>query len=168
MSNLFSISFSSVAVPATLPVDLFEITASTRSNLRFIGAAVSRISTAGVGSTLIDLPLIEVLRGATANSGTSTGVIVNVDSRSKATASFLANLPTSNVGAAGSSVHRLFSGVMNANAGTFVWYPADRERPTCKLGERLSIRIGPRANAMSMTGTIWVEEFGKAPGIGDR
>ena len=168
MSNLFSVSFSSVSVPATLPVDLFEITASTRSNLRFIGAAVSRISTAGLGTTAIDLPLMEVLRGSSANGGTSTGIVVNVDSRSKATAGFLANTPSSNIGSAGSSVQRLLSVTMNGNAGTFVWYPADRERPTCKLGERLQLRIGPRANAFVMTGTIWVEEFGKAPGIGDR
>lgn len=164
--TLYAVSLTSSVVSASHPSDVFEITASTRSNLRLHGMILSRVSTAGVGTTSVDHPLVEVLRGSSANGGTATGTAINLDSLSRATASFLVNLVTSAIGSAGSTVAELLSASMNSVGGTFVWYPECK--PTCKLGERLSIRIGPRANAMVLTGTVYVEETGKMPGLGDR
>lgn len=168
MGNVYAVSFSTAAVGAALPIDLFEITASTQANIRLLGVAVSRVSTAAVGTTGADQALLQVLRGSSAGGSTSTGVIFNMDSRSRSTAKFAASVVSSNIGSAGSTVAVMLNAIFHGLNGQFAWFPDRESAPIAKLGERLSVRIGPRASAYSMTGTAYVEEIGKAPGIGDR
>lgn len=164
----YAIALTSSPAVAADPTDLVEITASTKSDFLLTGIVLSRVSTAGVGTTAVEHPLLQILRGSSANAGTATGIARNIDSMSKTTATFLINLGTTAIGSAGSTVHRLLSVSFNTLFDSFMWMPPKDQRPSCKLGERLSVRIGPRANALVMTGTIFIEEIGKRPGLSDR
>ena len=171
MSNIYSISFSSVATVAAA-VELFDVKGSTLSNFRLTSLTFGQIA-AALSSSAIESLAVGVYRGSTLSSS-ATGLNfttvnpVNLDSQSEATARLTAIVNSSLTGSSGAAASLLLSQPWNTQT-TFVWKPrCDKgvdERPTMALGERLQVRLGAPAAAIIVGGTMVVEEIGRVPGF---
>ena len=105
MSNVHSVSFSSVSVGAFVK-DIFDITGSTLSNYRLLEVGLGVIA-AALSSSAIETLAVGIYRGSTLSaSGSATGTWeliapVNVDAMSEATALFTARINSSSPGSSG-------------------------------------------------------------------
>lgn len=161
--QMYAVSFSS-ANSSAVAKDIFEITASTLSSLVIHSVEIAQVA-AALTSSAIESLTVAVFRGATdADGGGSTGTPVNLNGRSSATATFLTQINSSSPGSsAGGAAKLVFARPWNTQT-PFVWRPPVNERPTCKLSQRLQVRLGAPAAAMVIGGTIIVEEIGRIPG----
>lgn len=162
--NTYSVAFSSADSSAVVK-DVFEITASTKANLRIHEVHLGKIA-AAMTSTAIENLAVLIRRGSSAAAaGGSTNKPINIDARSQATAEFTVLNNSSTPGSSTGDI--LFSAIWNTQK-PFVWKPAPEDRPTCILSQRLQVRLGAPAAAIVINGSIIVEEIPKAPGVSDR
>lgn len=164
----YSVAFSAVA--STLGnKDLFDILSSTVSGFRVSHVAVWKSTQGSTEGAAIQ---VIACSSALASAGGSTIAVARLDSRSSATASFTGLMNSTTPGSSGGADARLlYAGALNDSA-PFVWTPPRGpgfdERPvlgkpglTTPLQERLQVRIGVVAAAVTVSGTVILEEIGK-------
>jgi len=165
-ANVYTISFSSADSTGVVK-DIFEITPSTQANIEFRKLVLGKIAPA-LSSTAIELLTVSIYRGATdADAGGSTGSGVLMDSLRGATHTFDVQLNSSSPGSSeGGAAELLYTQPWNTQL-PFVWEPIEDERPSCKLSQRLQVRLGAPAGTITIGGTLVIEETGKMPGLSD-
>ncbi len=161
MGNLYSVSFSSQDA-AAVATDIFDITGSTLTSYRLRELSLGQVA-AALTSSAIETLTLEIYRGSTIASGGATAAVVRVDSRTSATSALLAVVGSSTPGSSGTSAQRVFGIGWNTQVPIVLKWD-EKTAPTCKLGERLQVRLGAPAATMILGGTIVVEELGRVPG----
>lgn len=166
IGNVYSVSFSAVSATAGSTKDLFDIVAST--SMRFKVGYVS-IYKSTIGST--EGMNISLWRGSSVpSSGGAANTPTALDTRSLSTATFTAVTNAAIPGSSGTGAKLLFAGVLNDYA-PFVYLPVYDEnrddRPiigtlgsSAGLGERFQVRMASPAAAITLSGTIIIEEIG--------
>jgi hypothetical protein len=71
-------------------------------------------------------------------------------------------LNSSSPGSSGTSAKCIYAAAVN-DAAPVVWRPHADDRPVISVSERLQVRMGASGAAMSVSGTLIVEELGKNP-----
>jgi len=160
--HVYAVSFTS-ADATGVTKDIFDITGSTKSNFVVHALYLAQIAAALTSSAIEAVP-IGVYRGSTlASAGGATSIPRKLDGRSSATATFSVLINSSSPGSSGPAAQLLHSMPWNTQTA-FVWKPAPEDRPTCRLSQRLQVRLGATASTVTIGGTLIVEEIGKIPG----
>lgn len=166
--NVYSISFTS-ADASGVAKGVFEVTPSTQSNISLREVRLGKVA-AALSSSAIESLVVSVWRGATdADAGGSTGSGVLQNALRESTHTFAVQLNSSSPGssAGGAGIKLLHAQAWNTTQEDFVWRPPKDERPSCKLSQRLQVRLSASAGAIVIAGSMLVEETGKVPSLSD-
>jgi len=155
MGRLYTVTFSAVAVSAAQ--DLFELTPADDKPIRLHGIAVGQISDSGDAQD--EQLRWTIIRGhATSGSGGSAATPQPVNSSVDTAAGFTAETNNTTVASAGTGV-TLHADAFNVRAGLQYWWPPEC-RPGASQGNTLLVvRITAPSDALTMDGTLYVEEL---------
>lgn len=150
----YSVTFSAVSVSAAQ--DLFEVTMGSNKPIEIVGIELGQSSDAGDAQD--ELLQISVIRGyATSGSGGSSATPAALTGGDSA-ASFSAEVNNTTLASTGSPV-TLHTGCWNVRAGYINWFP-EGARPAVAGTSPLVVRMTAPADAITMSGTLFVREFG--------
>lgn len=158
MGRYYAVAFSAVAVSAAQ--DLFELTAPANGAARIRLHEIRLIQTSDVASADSEVLRVTVKRGTsgtTSGSGGSAPTPAPLESSTPA-ATFAAEV-NNTTQMSGGTITVLNEGGYNV-LGEYVWSPAiapDR-KPTAINGERLVVSLTAPADALTMSGSVIVEE----------
>lgn len=169
--RMFTVPFSVIATTLGV-VDILEIQPSTSCRLALSYLSISKTTMGATECLAVDL-----VRGSTLSSTAGAPTAITpalLDPRTSATATFLAWLHSTAAGSSGPAGKRIFSGKVNDNM-EFIYQPYrdenHDERPVLGLvtnstqagiGERLQVRLSAPLAPLSVSGTMILEELGKA------
>lgn len=158
MGRYYAVSFSAVAVSAAQ--DLFELTAPANGAARIRLHQVNLVQTSDVASADSEVLRVSLLRyssASTSGSGGSAPTPAPLESGDPA-ATFAAEVNNTTQATGGTSVTLVEDGFnVLGGAALALAIPPDR-RPSAVNGERLVVRITAPADALTMSGTVIVEE----------
>jgi hypothetical protein len=158
MGRYYAVAFSAVAVSAAQ--DLFELTAPANGAARIRLHEIRLIQTSDVASADSEVLRVTVKRGTsatTSGSGGSAPTPAPLESGDPA-ATFAAEV-NNTTQMSGGTITVLLEGGFNV-LGEYVWGPAippDR-KPSAVNGERLVVSLTAPADALTMSGSVIVEE----------
>lgn len=166
--NVYSMSFSS-HIASGVDKGVFEVLPSTQSNIKVHSLHLGKeAAAAAFNSSVVESLLVQVFRGATdADIGGSTMNGVLLDNLRGSTHTFAAQQNSSTPGSSQGGAAQLIHSETWITDRPFVWAPPEDKQPTCKLSERLQVRLGASAATITISGTLVVEETGKMPGLSD-
>ena len=155
MGRVYAVTFDQVAVSAAQ--DLFEITPAANKPIKIIGLFLGQSS--DEGDAAAELLPISVIRGnATSGSGGST-VTPTPLTPTDVAASFTAEANNTTIASTGSPV-TLHADAWNVQSGYPLMLPDQLKWP-CTAGQtRIVVRVTAPADAITMSGTLYVEEEG--------
>lgn len=153
--RMYVVTFSAVAVSAAQ--DLFEITPADDKPIEICGIELGQSSDSGDAQD--EQLQISLLRGhTTSGSGGSAATPAPLGPGDSA-AGFSAEVNNTTVASAGTTV-TLHTGCWNVRAGYINWFPEDC-RPRASQGNTtIVVRQTAPADAITMSGTLWVREVG--------
>ena len=151
--GVYSVQFNNVSVSAAQ--DFFLIIAGATHKAIIHGAQIGCLSTAVQNLRITGKRLPATL---TNGSGGSTPTPQKTDPQDAA-ASITAHANDTTPATTSGTASTIFADVLNTVNG-YVWFPPREDRPKIDLSEGfvLSLDTAPSA-AMTMNGTIWVEEI---------
>jgi hypothetical protein len=152
--RVYSVIFSAVAVSAAQ--DLFELTPADDKPIEIVGIELGQSSDAGDAAD--ELLQISIIRGFTASgSGGSAPTPAPLNPNDTA-AGFTAEVNNTTVATTGTSV-TLQTTCWNVRAGYIQWFP-EGMRPSASQGNTtLLVRQTAPADAITMSGTLYVREL---------
>lgn len=150
----YVVTFSAVAVSAAQ--DLFELLPASNRPIEIVGIELGQTSDAGDASD--ELLQISIIRGfTTSGSGGSSATPVPMSPLDTA-AGFTAEVNNTTVATTGTTT-TLHTGAWNVRAGYINWFP-EEARPVCSSTQTsLVVRQTAPADAITMSGTIYVREL---------
>lgn len=156
MPRVYTVEFEAVSV--TVAQDFFEITPADDKPCKIIGLFVSQSS--DVGDAAEEILRIRIIRGhSTGGSGGTapTPVLVNP---SDTAAGFTAEVNNTTIASLGTAVN-VMSYQFNIRTGLELWFPPGAE-PTVTQGQTTMVvrLMAAPADALTMSGTLWVMEEG--------
>jgi hypothetical protein len=153
---MYSVSFTGTAVTAA--VDLFEITPADDKPVEIVGLFVAQSS--DFGDAQAEQIGYRVIRGfTTSGSGGSAPTPAPLHSTDPA-AGFAAETCNTTVATTGTTTD-LHAGVINMQAGEYMWLPEGCEWGVSQADTRLVIRlIAAPADSLTVSGTLYVREQG--------
>lgn len=155
MGKLYVVTFAAVSVSAAQ--DLFEVTATSTRPLYIHGFELAQSS--DFGDSAEEGLSISVLRGYTVSgSGGSAATPVPLETNQGA-ANFAAEVNNTTVANTGSPV-TLHATAWNERMTPSQWIYTPETRPYVSISERLVVRTTAPGDAITMSGTLWVEEVG--------
>lgn len=164
MARVYTVSFENVSVSAAQ--DLFMIAPATDKPCVLHALQLSNVGgTADAGDAQEELLRLQIIRGlATVGSGgtsATASTYVSPTAPGDPAHSFTARVNDTTVAVVGGgSTVNLFADGWNVRMGyQMIWAP--ETRPGCTASQtRLVVRlVGAPADAVSMSGTLWVEEI---------
>lgn len=152
--RMYTISISGVASPAAA-FDFLEISPAANKPVRIRRIRIAQTSEP---TTEEEQLAITIIRGhTTSGSGGDTTPDGGPLSSSDATAGYAAETMNTTIASAGTAVN-LVEDAWNTRAGYDMAF-APEEAPECINGVLLVIRSGAPADAITIRGTVWVEEL---------
>lgn len=155
MSRMYTVSFTEVAVTAAQ--DLFEIVAAAGKNCRIHAVVLAQITETGDAAEE-ELSILFKSGQTSSGSGGSapTPVPTNV---TDAAAGFTAET-NNTTQASGGTIVTHHADAWNVRAG-YVWIPPEKMQIELTGSRRFTVSLnGAPADSITMSGTIYVEEFG--------
>ncbi|MCC6737072.1 MAG: hypothetical protein IT534_13230 [Bauldia sp.] len=149
--NIFQGAFSAVAVAGAQ--DVFEITAAATHIVDLREVRLGQYSDAG--DTAAEMLSVEIIRGHTTSGSGGAALAIHTLQGAGAPAS---SVEANNTTLASNGVARTMLADSFAIAGGFRWRPPADERIQIQPGERAVVRISAPADALTMNGTIVIEE----------
>jgi len=149
----YSVTFSAVSVSAAQ--DLFEVSAASNKPIEIVGIELGQSSDAADAQD--ELLQISIIRGnTTSGSGGSAATAVPLEPNETA-AGVSAEVNNTTVASAGTAV-TLHTGCWNVRAGYINWFP-EGCRPSAVSGVAMVVRQTAPADAITMSGTLYVREL---------
>lgn len=159
MAGIYTVVFENVSVSASQ--DFFELTPADDKPIRILGWNMDNVGgTADAGDAQEELWRLLLRAGhATSGSGGSAPTPIPVVA-SQSASGFTAEVNNTTIASTGTT-HDHWAGGMNVRVPAPFWLP-ERYQPTVSQAEtRIVLRLlSTPADAVSMSGTIWVEELG--------
>lgn len=151
----YSVIFSAVAVSAAQ--DLFELTPADDKPVEIVGIELGQSSDAGDAAD--ELLQISIIRGfTTSGSGGSAPTPTPVRPADTA-AGFTAEVNNTTVATTGTTT-TLHTGCWNVRAGYINWFPPEARPTANQSNTTIVVRTTAPADALTMSGTLWVRELG--------
>jgi hypothetical protein len=159
---IFTYPFSATALTTAGPVDLWCVTAPSNSRLAVREIRIGQYSDAGDSEA--EMLSITFMSGSTApSSGTAiTGRNINRYSTAITPAANTSVVGPSTTLASTTSADLIFADSFNAMGG-FRYYPVPSERFIIGLSQRFVIRMTVPNDALTINGTLMVQEVGQFP-----
>ncbi len=155
MSRLYTVNFAAVAV--TAQQDFFEIVAAAGKPLRILGISLSQSTE--VGDAAEEALAILVKSGQTTSGSGGSAPTPVPNCVTDAAAGFTAEVNNTTKASAGTIVTH-YADNWNIRQPFFPVFP-DRMQIELAGGRRLTVELGTTpADSVTMSGTVWVEEFG--------
>lgn len=157
MSRMYSVIFDRVAVSAVQ--DLFELTNAATTVLKIHSVELGQDSDEqDAEDEQLQIKINRRTGSPTSGSGGSSATPVKMQT-GDAAASFTAEVNNTTQISAGTET-QIYSGAFNIRAG-FFWTPTPECRPVIAPSEYFIVELGEApADAITMSGTIMVEEIG--------
>lgn len=150
----FSVPFSAVTVSAAQ--DLFELTPADDKPVEIVGIELGQTSDSGDAQD--EQLQISIIRGhTTSGSGGSAPTPSPLDPNSAA-AGFTAEVNNTTIASAGTTV-TLQTGAWNVRAGYINWFPEGCRPRATQANTTLVVRQTAPADAITMSGTLYVREL---------
>lgn len=154
--RMYTVSFTGVAV--TTAVDLFEITPADDKSLEVVGLFVAQSS--DFGDAQAEQIGYRVIRGHTTSGSGGTATTPRPLNRSDVAAGFTAETCNTTAASVGTTVD-LHAGVINMQAGEYLWLPEGCEWELSQADTTLVVRlIAAPADSLTLSGTLYVREQG--------
>jgi len=155
--RIYTVSFANVSVSAAQ--DLVEISPADDKPVEIVGLVLAQNGVADVGDAAEELLRFSIIRGhATGGSGGSAATGRPVK-RTDAAAGFAAEVNNTTVASAGTGV-TVHEDAFNVRAGYINWWPEGCEIDAAQGDGTIVIRIPAPADAITLTGTLYVRELG--------
>lgn len=155
--RIYTVVFANVSVSAAQ--DLFEVSPADDKSVELVGIMLSQNGVADVGDAAEELLRFSIIRGhATGGSGGSAATPRPVK-RTDAAAAFAAEVNNTTVASAGTGV-TLHEEAFNVRAGYINWFPEGCEHDAGQGDGTIVVRIPAPADPITLTGTLYVREFG--------
>lgn len=151
----YAVTFSAVSVSAAQ--DLFELTAASNKPIEIVGIELGQSSDAGDAQD--EVLQISIVRGNTTSGSGGSGPTPAPLVASDASSGFGCEVNNTTVASGGSPV-TLHTGCWNVRAGYINWFPEGCRPSTNSTGSTLCVRMTAPADAITMSGTLFVREFG--------
>lgn len=156
MGRMYSVSFSAVSVSAAQ--DLFELTPADDKPIQIVGIELGQSSDSGDAQD--EQLQISIIRGsATSGSGGSAPTPAPMSSSAQAAAGFTAEVNNTTQGSSGTAV-TLMTTCWNVRAGYVNWFPENCRPGASQANTLLRVAQTAPADAITMSGTLYVEELG--------
>lgn len=153
--RMYTVAFNAVSVSAAQ--DVFEITPADDKPCVIHAVYLGQYSDAGDAQD--ELLGWQIIRGYTTSGSGGSAPTPRPTNRSDAAAGFTAEVNNTTVATTGTT-HTLHSDAFNVRAG-LVWIPTPEMRPTVSQADTtLVVRITAPADAVTLNGTLYVEELG--------
>ena len=155
MARLYTVIFSAVSVSAAQ--DLFEITPGDDKPVRLHGISVGQTSDAGDAQD--EQIQWSVIRGhTTSGSGGSAPTPAPLQTSADTAAGFTAEVNNTTTATAGTGVI-LHTSAFNVRAGLEYWWPPECRPGASQANTTIVVRITAPTDALTMSGTLYVEEL---------
>ena len=159
MAGIYTVTFENVSVSAAQ--DFFEITPADDKPVKILGWNVDNVGgTADAGDAQEELLRILLRSGhSTSGSGGSAPTPIPLVA-SMSAAGFAAEVNNTTIASTGTT-HDIYAGGMNVRVPYAFWLPEKCQPIISQAETRVVLRlVAAPADAVSMSGTIWVEELG--------
>ncbi len=154
--RVYSVVFSAVAVSAAQ--DLFEITPADDKPVEIVGIELGQSSDAGDAQD--ELLQISIIRGhTTSGSGGSAPTPQPIGSSVTTAAGFTAEVNNTTIASVGTTA-TLHTACWNVRAGYLNWFPDGLQPGASQANTTIVVRQTAPADAITMSGTLWVRERG--------
>lgn len=154
MARTYAVSFDGVAVSAAQ--DLFELTPADDKPIEIVGLFIAQ--TSDVGDAQDEILKYTIIRGyTTSGSGGSAPTPVALLPADTA-AGFTAEVNNTTVANTGTAV-TLHNDAFNVRAGLQLWFPPEARPSASQANTTIVVRIPAPADALTMSGTIYVREL---------
>ena len=153
MGRMYTVAFSAVTVSAA--EDLFEITPADDKPVKLRGLFIGQSSDAGDAQD--EMLQVSIIRGhTTSGSGGSAATARQLSSIDTA-AGFAAEVNNTTTASAGTT-HTLHTDTFNVRVGYQLWFPPECCPMASQAHTTIVVRITAPADALTMSGTLYVEE----------
>lgn len=150
----YAVTFSAVSVSAAQ--DLFEISPASNKPIEIVGIELGQSSDAADAQD--ELLQISIIRGHSSSGSGGSSPTPAPMSPNAAAAGFTAETNNTTAASAGTTA-TLHTGCWNVRAGYINWFPEDA-RPAATAGNlSLVVRQTAPADAITMSGTLYVREL---------
>lgn len=154
--RIYTVSFTGVTV--TLADDLFEITPADDKPCQIIGLFIGQSS--DPGDAQAEQTGYRIIRGHTTSGSGGTSTTPVRSGGSGAAAGFTAETCNTTPASGGTTVD-LHAGVINWQAGEYLWLPEGCEWGASQADTTLVVRlIAAPADSLTVSGTLYVRELG--------
>lgn len=155
-ARVYTVSFSATAV--TVAADLFELTPADDKPLEVLGMFIAQSS--DPGDAAAEQISYTVLRGHTVSGSGGSSPTPRPLDRSGAAAGFTAETCNTTAANTGTAL-TLHAGVINMQAGEYLWLPEGCEWGVTQADTTLVVRLAAApADSLTMSGTLYVREIG--------
>lgn len=159
MSNgrIYSVVFGAVSVSAAQ--DLFELTPADDKPCEIVGIMLSQTGNSDVGDAAEECIRFSIIRGHTTGGSGGSAPTPRPAKRSDPAAGFAAEVNNTTIASAGTGV-TLHEDSFNVRAGYINWFPPGCEPEATQGDTTIVVRIPAPADAITLSGTLYVREFG--------
>lgn len=153
MARVYTVIFSAVAVSAAQ--DLFELTPADDKPIAIIGIELGQ--TSDYGDANDEGLQLSIIRGFTTSGSGGSAPTPGVLNPADTAAGFTAEVNNTTVATTGSSV-TLWTGAWNIRAGYMNKWSAEERFWATQANTTIVVRMTAPADAITMSGTLWVLE----------
>lgn len=155
--RIYTVVFANVSVSAAQ--DLFEISPADDKPVEIVGMELAQNGVADVGDAQEELLRFSIIRGHSTGGSGGTAPTPRPVKRTDAAAGFAAEVNNTTVASAGTGV-TIHEGAFNVRAGYINWWPEGCEPDAGQGDGTIVVRIPAPADAITLTGTLYVRELG--------
>lgn len=155
--RVYTVSFANVSVSAAQ--DLFEISPADDKPVELAGLFLAQNGVGDVGDAAEELVRISIIRGHTTSGSGGSAATPRPVKRTDPAAGFAAEVNNTTVASVGTTV-TLHEDAFNVRAGYMLWWPEGTEPEAAQGDTTIVVRIPAPADAITLTGTLYVRELG--------
>lgn len=155
--RVYTVVFANVSVSAAQ--DLFEISPADDKPVELVGIELAQNGVGDIGDAAEEFIRFSVIRGHSTGGSGGTAPTPRPVKRTDPAAGFTAEVNNTTVASAGTGV-TLHESAFNVRAGYINWFPEGCEADAAQGDGTIVVRIPAPADAITLTGTLWVREVG--------
>lgn len=155
--RIYTVVFGAVSCSAAQ--DFWEITPADDKPIELVGFTIDQTGVADVGDAAEEFIRWTVIRGYTSSGSGGSAPTPAPIKRGIAAAGFASEVNNTTVANTGTAV-TLHEGAFNVRGDYIFWWPEGTEPDCSQADTRIVIRIPAPADAITLSGTLYVREYG--------
>lgn len=155
--RIYTVPFGAVSCSAAQ--DLWEITPADDKPIELVGFTIDQTGVGDIGDAAEEFIRWTVIRGFTSSGSGGSSVTARKTKRSHAAAGFAAEVNNTTVANTGTS-ETIHEGAFNVRGDYIFWWPEGTEPDCSQADTTIVIRIPAPADAITLSGTLYVREYG--------